>query len=593
MLPAASRGGLLARIAGQVRHPLIYVLIAAGVITAVLGEYIDSIVIFGVVLVNVVVGVIQESKAEAALDSLRAMVHTRATVMRDGRPVEVSSEGLVPGDLVVLGAGDKVPADLRLIRMADLHVDESTLTGESVPVVKDEVALPEETPVADRRNMVYSGTLVTAGHGAGIVVATGVETELGEIHRLVGSAQTLDTPLTVKLARFSKLLTVAILAMAAVTFGIGLVRGQDAVQTFTAAIALAVGAIPEGLPAAVTITLAIGVSRMAKRRAVVRRLPVVETLGSTTVICSDKTGTLTENRMTVQAVWTPDGAFQVTGPGTSPDGELQDSSGAAVTAAASRSLRWCLLAGSACNDATFSRQGDTWVLSGDPTEGALLVVAAKAGVDPGEIADAYPREATIPFSSDRQYMATLHRQGDGNHVAMAKGATERVLSLCTAQMSTTGTLEPLDAGAALQAAEDLAGRGLRVLATAIHPSTDPETFEEQGAVNLVFTGLLAMHDPPRAAAAAAVRACHTAGIEVKMITGDHAATATAIAEHLGLLDNRAARAGTRRWGPQHDPRRGIPGRGQPGEGVRQGVPGTEAAAGRSAADPRSCGRDDR
>ncbi len=534
---AAARRGLLSRVGEQVRHPLIYVLIAAGVITAALGEYIDSVVIFGVVLVNVLVGVIQESKAEAALDSLRALVHTQARVMRGGQPLTVPSKDLVPGDVVLLDAGDKVPADLRLIRMADLQVDESTLTGESVPVVKDEVVLAEATPVADRRNMVYSGTLVTAGHGAGIVVATGAETELGEIHRLVGSAQTLDTPLTVKLARFSKVLTVFILAMAAVTFGIGLVRGQDAVQTFTAAIALAVGAIPEGLPAAVTITLAIGVARMAKRRAVVRRLPVVETLGSTTVICSDKTGTLTENRMTVRAVWTPDRAFQLTDSAAGQGGPLVDAGGAAMTAPFDQALRWCLVAGTGCNDATITRQDGAWEWSGDPTEGALLAVAANAGIDPVEIAQAYPREATIPFSSDRQYMATLHRHpSSGDHVVLVKGAIERVLPLCTTQMDAVGARQPLNAAAALTAAEDLAGRGLRVLATAVNPSADPDAFREDGLHHLVFAGLQAMHDPPRAAAAAAVRACRTAGIDVKMITGDHAATAAAIAGRLGLLD---------------------------------------------------------
>jgi len=534
---AAARRGLLTRVGGQVRHPLIYVLIVAGVITAALGEYVDSIVIFGVVLVNVLVGVIQESKAEAALDSLRALVHTRARVMRGGQPLTVPSEDLVPGDVVLLDAGDMVPADLRLIRISDLHVDESTLTGESVPVVKDEVVLPETTPVADRRNMVYSGTLVTAGHGAGIAVATGAETELGEIHRLVGSAETLDTPLTVKLARFSKVLTVIILAMAAVTFGIGLIRGQDAIQTFTAAIALAVGAIPEGLPAAVTITLAIGVARMAKRRAVVRRLPVVETLGSTTVICSDKTGTLTENRMTVRTVWTPARAFELTEAASGQGSVLIDTGGVAVTGQADEALRWCLVAGAACNDATITRQDGAWQWSGDPTEGALLVSAANAGIDPVEIARAYPRESTIPFSSDRQYMATLHRRRPGgDHIMLVKGAIERVLPLCTSQMGAAGTSEPLDAAAALTAAEDLADRGLRVLATAVHRSADPDAFREGRVDHLVFTGLQSMHDPPRAAAGAAVRACHTAGIDVKMITGDHAATAAAIAGQLGLLD---------------------------------------------------------
>jgi cation-transporting P-type ATPase F len=538
VLPAARRGGVLLRMLRQFHHPLIYVLIAAGAITAGLGAYVDSAVIFGVVLVNAIVGFIQESRAEAALDTLRSMVRTRARVMRDGHEQTVPSEQLVPGDLVLVQAGDKVPADLRLIRLADLRVDESALTGESVPVTKDEVVLPAATPVADRRNMVYSGTLVTAGTGAGITVATGAGTELGEIHRLVGTAETLDTPLTRKLAWFSKVLTVAILALAAVTFGIGLARRQDVVQTFTAAIALAIGAIPEGLPAAVTITLAIGVARMARRRAVIRRLPAVETLGSTTVICSDKTGTLTENQMTVRVVWTPEARFEVTGSGYTPDGALHSGDGAAVTATTSQALRWCLLAGAGCNDATLIPQDGRWALAGDPTEGAMLTAAAKAGLDPAQVAARYPRRATIPFSSERQYMATLHHDRNaGRPIVLVKGAVERILGLCTAQLDAEGGTRPLGRDAVLRATQHLAGDGLRVLATAMHPA--PDRFDEETLTGtLVFTGLQAMFDPPRAAAAGAVRACATAGITVKMITGDHAATATAIATRLGLLRDR-------------------------------------------------------
>ncbi|MPZ79005.1 MAG: HAD-IC family P-type ATPase [Actinophytocola sp.] len=546
-LPAAKGAGLLVRILRQFHHPLIYVLIAAGAITAGLGEYVDSAVIFGVVVINAIIGFIQESKAEAALEGLRSMVRTEARVVRDGHERTVLSDELVPGDLVLLDAGDKVPADLRLIRLAELRVNESALTGESVPVTKDEVVLPEAVPVADRHNMAYSGTLVTTGGGAGIVVATAAETELGEIHRLVGAAETLATPLTRKLAGFSKILTVGILALAAVTFGVGLLRGQDAVETFTAAIALAVGAIPEGLPAAVTITLAIGVARMARRRAVIRRLPAVETLGSTTVICSDKTGTLTENQMTVRTVWTPGGEFEVTGSGYAPDGTLHDSHGTPPVLDSYPALRWSLLAGAACNDAALTEHEGRWDVVGDPTEGAMLVIAAKAGLDAGRVADLLPRLATIPFSSERQYMATLHRDTTTTHptsqVVLVKGAVERVLDLCGAQMNTDGTLGPVDRAAVLHTADDLAGRGLRVLATAIHPATgpdesDPEEFgEETLSGSMVLTGLQAMLDPPRAAATTAVAACHTAGIAVKMITGDHAATATAIAGQVGLFDH--------------------------------------------------------
>ncbi len=548
-LPTAKGAGLLVRIVRQFHHPLIYVLLAAGAITAALGEYVDSAVILGVVVINAVVGFIQESKAEAALEGLRSMVRTHAKVVRGGHGQTVPSDELVPGDLVLLEAGDKVPADVRLTRLAELRVNESALTGESVPVTKDEVVLPEAIPVADRRNMAYSGTLVTTGSGAGIVVATGAETELGEIHRLVGAAETLATPLTQKLTAFSKVLTVGILALATLTFAVGLLRGQDAVETFTAAIALAVGAIPEGLPAAVTITLAIGVARMARRRAVIRRLPAVETLGSTTVICSDKTGTLTANQMTVRAVWTPAALFEVTGSGYAPDGALRDGQGAPPDPDSLVPLRWSLLTGAACNDAALTERDGRWGVVGDPTEGALLVVAAKAGLDADRVAALLPRLATVPFSSERQYMATLHQdtgtEGGHGRVVLVKGAVERVLDVCDAQMDADGGLRSLDRDAALAAAGELAGRGLRVLATAVRRAgadeLEPHEFGEDSLTGgLTLTGLQAMLDPPREAATAAVAACRSAGVAVKMITGDHAATATAIAGQVGVLDGREA-----------------------------------------------------
>ncbi|PZV96453.1 cation-transporting ATPase F [Micromonospora phaseoli] len=533
VLPAAGGGGVLRRILRQFHNPLIYVLIAASVVTVFLGEYVDSAVIFAVVLINAAIGYVQESRAEAALDSLRSMVRTEARVVRDGELRSISSDELVPGDLVRLEAGDKVPVDLRLVRLAELRIDESALTGESVPVDKLEAELPVGTPVADRRNMVWSGTLVAAGSGTGIAVATGAETELGQIHRLVGAAEVLATPLTRKLARFSKVLTVIILVLAAVTFAVGLLRGQDAVETFTATVALAVGAIPEGLPAAVTITLAIGVTRMARRRAVIRRLPAIETLGSTTLVCSDKTGTLTENQMTVRALWTPDGGYEVTGSGYRPEGEIRDDG------RSSEALRWSLLAGAGCNDARIREQDGEWTLAGDPTEGAMLVVAAKAGIDQDELAADYPRRDTIPFDSTRQYMATLHDERVTRRtVVLAKGSVERIVSMCRAEMGADGALRPVRAEAALHAAEELAGRGLRVLATAVRPPDGADDgFDDSSLPGaLVLTGLQAMLDPPRSAAAPAVRACHTAGIGVKMITGDHAATAGAIARQLGLLD---------------------------------------------------------
>jgi len=567
-LPTVARAGWLTRLAHQFANPLVGILVAAGVITAVLGEYIDSAVIAGVVLVNAFVGYVQEARADAALDALRSLVRTTARVIRDGEERTIPSTDIVVGDLVVLQAGDKVPADIRLVRETELQVDESALTGESTPVVKDEVVLPPETPVADRRNMVYSATLVTTGTGAGVVVATGADSELGRIHRLVSAAESLATPLTRKLARFSRALTVVILGLAAVTFGVGLARGESVAAMVTAAIALAVGAIPEGLPAAVTITLAIGVGRMARRHAVVRRLPAVETLGSTTVICSDKTGTLTRNEMTAQAVWTPGARFEITGTGYAPDGEIRSADGGDRVVAGDTggaplppALRWCLIAGASCNDAglipdvgtipdddTISeddrvpddgrRAPARWRITGDPTEAALLVAAAKAGLTADALARDYPRVATIPFASERRYMATLHHDAQTkNYVVLAKGSVERILELCDTELGPDGTPRRLDRAAAQRAADEYAAAGLRVLATAVGHGVGPDDFtEERLPAALAFTGVFALLDPPREDAIAAVRACRHAGITVMMITGDHPATATAIAERMGLLD---------------------------------------------------------
>ena len=525
-LPRVTSAGTLRRLLRQMHNPLVYVLLAAGTVTALLGEVVDTSVILGVVVVNTLVGFLQESKAESALESLMSMVATSARVVRDGRQERMPSEDLVPGDLVVLEAGDKAPADIRVVRQVELRIDESPLTGESLPVAKDEVALPPATPVADRRNMVHAGTLVTAGSGAGIVVATGGATELGQIHRLVGGTRALATPLTRKLARFSALLTAAILVLAGFTFAVGVVRGESATDMFTAAVALAVGAIPEGLPAAVTITLAIGVARMARRRAVIRRLPAAETLGSATVICADKTGTLTENRMSVTTVWT-NGRERSVGTGTSDEGR-----GSCL--AEDSALHWCLLAGANCNDSLLSDSGDG---IGDPTETAMLAAARHYGVEPQGL----PRLDTLPFSSERQYMATSHVDpATGEEILLVKGATERVIGLCRSQMSADGTVQPLDPTPVLAASEDLASRGLRVLATAVGRHGPSSGVDLDDIAELTFTGLQGMLDPPRPTAAAAVATCRAAGLAVKMITGDHASTARTIARAVGLLDGDGA-----------------------------------------------------
>ncbi|MDR6436681.1 cation-transporting ATPase F [Paenarthrobacter nicotinovorans] len=541
-LPGTHHDSLLRSAPRQFNNPLIYVLLAAAVVTMFLGEYVDSSVILGVVAVNTTIGLVQEIRAEAALDALRALVLTRSVVIRDGHRLIIPSEELVPGDLVLLEAGDKVPADIRLVRVSGLKADESALTGESDTVAKDEVVLPVTTPVADRRNMVYGGTLITSGSGAGVVVATGGETELGEIHRLIGTVRPAPTPLTSKLAKFSMTLTIAILALSACAFVVGLARGQEPALMFTSVVAMAVGAIPEGLPAAVSVTLAIGVGRMAKRRAIVRRLAVVETLGSTTVICSDKTGTFTENQMTVAALWTPTATYDLTGVGYGPDGSIsrrETHQGAlpGTSVGDDASLTWCLIAGAACNDSDVFQQDDVWRIRGDPTEAAMMVASGKGRADLQGFLDRHPRVSTIPFTYERHFMATLHKDAEGGEggLLLMKGSVERVLELCIRQMGSKGESKPLDVEGITQAAENLAGQGLRVLATALTRTKDLSLVDPDASPgDLIFLGLQAMFDPPREAAAAAVTSCRMAGIKVKMITGDHPGTANAIAVAVGL-----------------------------------------------------------
>ena len=536
VLPSIRRHGPLLTFLLQFNHPLIYILIAASVITALLGEWVDSGVIFGVVLVNAIVGFIQESKAERALDALMSMVKTEATVLRDGEKHQISSSHVVPGDVVLLQSGDKVPADLRLVSLRELQIDESALTGESLPVVKEESLLPPDTVLADRRNLAYSGTLVTYGQGVGVVVGTGTATEIGRIHQLIGTAADIATPLTKKIAHFSKILTVVILGLAAVTFVIGLWRGESAVDMFMAAVALAVGAIPEGLPAAVTITLAIGVNRMAKRHAIIRKLPAVETLGSTTVICSDKTGTLTENQMTVQAIVAGGQEFEVSGTGYDPIGRIQRD-GKPINLEEAPGLKTCLLAGTLCNDTQMVERDHQWRIVGDPTEGALLVAARKGGLDVKQSSEQSPRIDVIPFESQRQYMATLHNHADhSSKVVYIKGAMEKVLSLCTQELDPDGRERSCDPDTINRHAQTLAERGLRLLGFArgtVSPESD--TLDPaQLPSGLTWLGLQGMMDPPRPEAIRSVQACQRAGIAVKMITGDHAVTAGAIAQEIGL-----------------------------------------------------------
>jgi Ca2+-transporting ATPase len=506
----------LVRFLLQFHNPLIYILLVASVITLVLKDAIDAAIIFGVVLVNAILGYLQESRSERAIEALAQTMVTEATVVRAGATTRISATELAPGDLVLLQTGDKVPADLRLIRARELQIAEAALTGESAPVAKAaEVTLERDTPLADRRNMAYASTLVISG--------------------LIATAEELQTPLTRKIARFSLVLLYLILTLAGLSILVEALRGRPLIDALMAAIALSVSAIPEGLPAAVTVTLAIGVSRMARRRAIIRKLPAVETLGSTTVICSDKTGTLTQNQMTVQRIVVHGACFEVSGAGYRPEGEIIHH-GRPIDPAAWPALLECLRAGLLCNDSQLVEQQGRWEVQGDPTEGALLVVATKAGLRPDAHRAALPRLDAIPFESQRQYMATLHDAGQ-THVVYIKGASEVLLPLCRAMLDADGSEAALDVPGVQRQVEAMAADGLRVLAFARRavPATMAYLSHADVATDLVFLGLQGMADPPRPEAIAAVQACQQAGIQVKMITGDHALTAAAIARQIGIM----------------------------------------------------------
>lgn len=521
----------------QCANPLVLILLAAALITAVMGDWVDASVIAGVVFINAVIGFVQEMNALKAIRALSHAVPFHAMVLREGVRQQVDAHGLVPGDIVFLQPGDKVPADLRLIQVKGLQVDESSLTGESVPSEKSTMSLVPETPLADRSNLAYASTLVTQGTATGVVFNTGDATEIGQINRLLTEVTDLETPLMAKIGRFSWFLMWTILTLAMVTFVVGWAMGEEPLQMFTAAVALAVAAIPEGLPVAVTMTLAIGVRRMARRNAIIRKLPAVETLGGTTVICSDKTGTLTQNAMTVQYLAVGGLVYRATGSGYDPDGALMLGD-QPVAAAATPALNLLLQAGALCNEARLYRCEGVWSIEGDPTEAALLVAAEKGGLSLVSTVNDYPRLDTIPFESARQIMATLHRPiTGGTPVMFAKGAIEALLPRCTSQLGADLTPEPLDMTNILRQVSAFAGEGLRVLAFARADCAGKEDLtHEDMASGLTLIGLQAMIDPPRSEVVAAIALCQRAGIRVKMITGDHRGTAVAIAQQVGLQD---------------------------------------------------------
>ena len=528
VLPEQAKEGAFRRLLRQFHNVLIYVLIIAAVATAVMGHWIDTAVIAAVVVINAVIGFIQEGKAERALDGIRRMLSLEARVVREGERRSISAEKLVPGDLVELRSGDRVPADMRLMQARDLKIEESALTGESVAAEKSSAAVDAGAVPGDRNCMAFSGTMVTFGRGRGIVVATGAETEIGRISGMMDAVAAPRTPLLRQIDRFGNLLSVVILALTALFFAIGKIfHDYETGELFLAVIGLAVAAIPEGLPAILTITLALGVQRMARRNAIIRKLPSVETLGSVTVICSDKTGTLTRNEMTVQHIRSADTTWEVTGSGYEPVGTIERG-GERIDAMADPVLARIIRGAGLSNETEIERTDDGWKVHGEPTEAGLRVLAMKAGFDHNE----EKRLDVLPFESDHKYMAALAEDGDGGRALWVTGAPERLLERSKHQATKDGESE-VDRKFWDQEIARLAATGTRVIAVATK-ATERDGIRHEDVDGLLFLGLVGMIDPPRDEAIAAVAECHAAGIRVKMITGDHALTAAGIAKQLGI-----------------------------------------------------------
>ncbi len=535
-LPEPHRAGPVIRFLRQFHNLLIYVLLAAAAVTAALGHLVDTGVILAVVLVNAVIGFVQEGRAEQALAAIRDMLAPDARVLRDGRRAKTPAERLVPGDVVLLEPGDRVPADLRIIAASGLRLQEAVLTGESVPVEKATDPVEADAPLGDRRSMAFSGSLVAAGAGRGVVVATGSATEIGRISGMLETVETTTTPLLKQMEAFARTVTVAILVIAALILGFGyLASGMSFSDIFMAVVGLSVAAIPEGLPAILTVTLAIGVQGMAARRAIVRRLPAIEALGSVSVICSDKTGTLTRNEMTVGSVATARRTFRVTGAGYAPHGGIS-LDGREVDASAYPLLAELARGAILCNDAELTETDGNWSVDGDPMEGALMSFGWKAGHEPDALRQSDPQTDAIPFDAQHRFMATLHHDHEGGAAIHVKGAPERIIAMCASQHGEEDGRQPLDPAFWHARAQEIAAEGQRVLAIATK-TADPNqrtlTFDDVDA-DLTLLGLLGLIDPPREEAVAAVAECRAAGIRVKMITGDHAGTASAIARALGL-----------------------------------------------------------
>ncbi len=525
----------------QFLSPLIYVLLIAVIISVIVEHFIDAAVILGVLLLNAVVGFMQETRAERAMEALIKMAAPKAKVRRDGNVKLIPAREIVPGDILLLETGDKVPADARLIEVSNLKVNEATLTGESMPADKHTKAIREDVPVAERKNLVYMGTIVTYGRASAIVTRTGMSTEIGKIATAIQEIKPEKTPLQKHISKLSRYIIALFLGACSLLVVVGILRGLGWLEMFLLAIAAAVSAIPEGLPAVVTVVLAMGMRTMAKRNAIIRKLVAVETLGSATVICSDKTGTLTLNEMTVRRLYIDGRWIEVTGEGYQPQGEFHRD-GQVLNPESEPSLTLLLRIGALCNDALLTREDECCSIFGDPTEGALVVAAAKAGMNKEKLERTFPRLDEIPFQSEKQYMATLHPR-DGGRVVYIKGAVERLLSLSKHLLkgNEVAPLGEADAQAIMQANISMAGEAMRVIAIAYVdlPSELEELRDEDIRGNLVFVGLAGMADPPREEAKEAVRLCGQAGIKVVMITGDHKVTAESIARQLNLPPGKA------------------------------------------------------
>ncbi|MFY9626420.1 MAG: HAD-IC family P-type ATPase [Rhodoplanes sp.] len=543
-LPEGKKRGPVMRFLSQFNNILVYVLLGAGFTKLMLNLWVDAAIIFGVVILNALLGFIQEGKAEKALESIRNMLSTEARTLRGGETRAIAAEQLVPGDIVLLESGDKIPADLRLVDAKNLRTEEAALTGESVPADKSAEAVSTNATVGDRECMAFSGTMVVSGRATGVVVATGSETELGRINALLASVSAIETPLLRQIKKFGYAITAVIAIVGALVFAYGKwVKGMDFVELFQAVVGIAVSVIPEGLPAIITITLAIGVQRMAQRNAIIRQLPAVETLGSVSRICSDKTGTLTLMEMMVVSAVTAESAYKVTGNGYAPEGKVtKDGNSTGKNPVLDLMGRVSML----CNDAELFEEEGAWKVEGDPTEGALYPFATKLGMDRQAAQAAYPRIDAIPFESEHKFMATLHKAADGKQFLLVKGAPEVILDHCDRQQSADGQPATIDRQHFMQASDELAGQGERVLGLAWleHPGIKTGSLTAADLPkNLVLLGLIGLLDPPRREAIEAVKECHGGGIRVTMITGDHKITAAAIAKMLDIGDGRTAITG--------------------------------------------------